>query len=72
MVFIDLKKLIIGPEKSNLVGVKKKGRYKLYIKIIEDMYTWTLTNSRSHCGITSVFPITKGLLQRSELSPYIF
>jgi hypothetical protein len=43
-----------------------------YIKLIKDMYDRTVTSVRTSGGITSEFPITRGLHQGSAFFLYKF
>ena len=55
-----------------MVGFRKKGVTKRYIKLVKDMYDRAINIVKITIGETSEFPIIVGLHQGSALSPYFF
>ena len=53
------------PYKGYVVCFGKECVHAKYIKLIKDMYDRTVTSVRTSGGITSEFPITRGLHQGS-------
>ena len=69
MIFIYLKKCLIGVPRDVLWRVVEKNRVSVtYIKTIQDMYDEVLTKIKT-LGGEKKFPIRISLHQRSSLSP---